>query len=127
MFRSIAIITALACAACGPSDACASIQLGRAAESLPLTSYSFTSQGGIFDSAFVNQLQLGPPEYRCCVGARVGRQLAGCPAQLDCTLFTAEAMQVGAPYSGAQHLGGYFCHVAVKDSQVVSVWGQYND
>jgi hypothetical protein len=128
MNRQLLLLAASMFCACGPSDYCRSIALGSRADALPLHGASLDSQGGVFDTNFVPTEWTGPHEFRCCYGDARGRQLAGCPVKSECAGFDdAEVMSVGAPFSGGQSLGAYFCQVAVRDQKVVSLWCRYND
>jgi hypothetical protein len=121
---SLAIATTTACL---PRDACATLEPGASAQGLPLAEYSLQSQAGIFDQAFGPSLSKGPETARCCAWRAKGVTLAGCSEDLACSDPPPVAFAVGRPYSGSEHLGAWFCFVAVENETVVSVWGQYND
>lgn len=113
--------------ACGHRDLCESLTPGTPADGLPKVAAGLGSQSAVFDMNFSPMFESGAPQYRCCFAQRQGAQFAGCAAQLDCTGFDAEVYSLGEPYAGDEYLGAYFCQVAVRDGEVVSSWGQYND
>lgn len=121
------VCAAFALCACGPAAACDSLQVGAPSRGLPLFEYSLSSQGGIFDNYFGPMLSKGPPAARCCAWRAKGVTIGGCTDSMDCSGVTAQAFQLGRPYSASEHNGAYFCFATVDQDTIVSVWGLYQD